>query len=88
MPASIRLDKEIEDILQKTAESVNTTKSEIIRKAIRDYCLRLLREKQRTPWEIYRSIHMPGGSGHGKRVQNSEKILKEHLNIKRKKWSS
>jgi hypothetical protein len=87
MPASIRLDKESEDILQKASESLKTTKSEVIRMAIKDYCHKLLKEKQKTPWEIYQSIHTAGGSGHGKRVERGKELLKRYLEAKRKKWS-
>lgn len=88
MPISIRLDRESEDILQKVVNSLHTTRSTAIRNAVKNYYTNILEEKQKTPWEIYQAIHMPGGSGHGKRVQKGKESLKEYLNSKRKKWSS
>lgn len=88
MPVSIRLDKESEVILEKAANSLHTTKSEAIRNAIKNYYLKIIEERQKTPWEIYESIHTYGGSGHGKRVIKSKEILKTALSKKRKKWSS
>ncbi|MBI4689968.1 MAG: CopG family transcriptional regulator [Nitrospirae bacterium] len=87
MPVSIRLDKESEDILKKAATGLHTTKSAAIRDAIKNYYLKILEEQQKTPWEIYESIHTYGGSGHGKRVLEGKKILKASLSKKRKKWS-
>ncbi len=86
MPVSIRLDKESENILQKVAEGLQTTKSDAIRNAIKNYYSKILESKQKTPWEIYQLIHIRGGSGHGRRIHDGKEILKKSLNMKRKKW--
>ena len=87
MPSSARLDKETEALLKKAAEYAGVTKSEMVRKAIRTYCAQVVKEKQRTPWEIYRSLQPIEGSGHGNRISNGKQILKVQLEEKRKKWS-
>jgi len=49
MPISIRLDRESEDILQKVASSLHTTRSNAIRNAVKNYYTNILEEKQKTP---------------------------------------
>ena len=88
MPSSTRLDKETELVLQKAANYLGTTKSEIVRDSVRQYCEKILQEKKHSPWKIYQSIHKPGGSGHGERVQKSREMLMKKLEMDRKKWSS
>jgi len=87
MPSSTRLDKETEDLLKKAADCAGVTKSVLVRESIREYCAKIVEQKQRTPWDIYQAIHKEGGSGHGNRIKNSKAILKTHLEAKRKKWS-
>lgn len=88
MQSSTRLDKETEALLKKAVEYTGFTKSELVRQSIREYCSKIVDKKQRTPWEIYRAIHIVGGSGHGQRVAENEKILKEKFERMRKGWSS
>lgn len=90
MPSSTRLDDETEAVLQKAANLLGVTKSQIVRESIRNYCERVIHENEkRTPWEIYQSIHKEeaDGSEHGMRIQNTKEILKNNLDLKRKKWS-
>ncbi|OGW39772.1 MAG: hypothetical protein A2X58_12860 [Nitrospirae bacterium GWC2_56_14] len=87
MPSSTRLDKETEDLLKKAAEYAGVTKSELVRESIREYCAKIVAQKQRTPWEIYQAIHKSGGSGHGQRVAKGKEILKEKFERMRKRWS-
>ncbi len=88
MQSSTRLDKETETLLKKAVEYTGATKSDVVRESIREYCSKIVQKKRRTPWEIYRAIHIAGGSGHGQRVVESEKILKEKFERMRKGWSS
>lgn len=87
MPSSTRLDKETEDLLKKAAEYAGVSKSELVRESIREYCAKIVEQKQRTPWEIYQSLQPIEGSGHGQRVAKGKEIIKAHLEEKRKKWS-
>ncbi len=88
MPSSTRLDKETEAVLQKAATTLGVTRSQIVRESVKEYCVKILKQRKKSPWEIYESIHKPGGSGHGKRVLESKETLKKQLEAKRKKWSS
>lgn len=88
MPSSTRLDKETEEILKKVADYLQVTKSQIVRESIKEYCVKIIEEKKRTPWDIYQSIHKAGGSGYGKRVLMSREILRKKLEETRKRWSS
>jgi|GEM_PF-588997 len=88
MPVSIRLDRESEEMLNKMSDSLHMTKSDAVRNAIRICYVKLLEENRKTPWEIYQSIHVPGGSGNGERVRRSRETLKGLLEDKRRKWSS
>lgn len=88
MPSSTRLDKETEAVLQKAAATLGVTRSQIVRESVKEYCVKILKQRKKSPWEIYESIHKPGGSGHGKRVLESKETLKKQLEAKRKKWSS
>jgi hypothetical protein len=88
MQSNARHDKETEILLKKAAEYTGATKSQLVRESIRAYCAKIVEKKQRTPWEIYRSIHISGGSGHGQRVARSKEILKEKFTGMRKEWSS
>ncbi len=88
MPSSTRLDKETEAVLQKAAATLGVTRSQIVRESVKEYCVKILKQRKKSPWEIYESIHKPGGSGHGRRVLESREILKKQLEAKRKKWSS
>lgn len=87
MPTSTRFDKETEEVLKKAAGVLGMTKSEIVRNSVREYCLKAIKEKEKTPWEIYEPVHSAGGSGHGKRLLMQKEILGKKLEAKRKKWS-
>jgi hypothetical protein len=88
MPSSTRLDKETQGILGKAAELLGTTKSQVVRESVREYCTKVINKKKKTPWQIYQSVFTGEGSGHGKRVEMGKKILKHKFEKDRKKWSS
>ena len=46
MPFSVRLDEETEALLNKTARALGTTKSEILKASIHDYCRKTLKRKK------------------------------------------
>lgn len=88
MPSSARLDNETAELLEKAAEVMRTTKSQVVRESLREYCAAVIEKKIKTPWEIYRSVHKASqGSGHGKRVSTGKKILKIKFEENRRKWS-
>lgn len=87
MPSSTRLDKETEDVLKKASEYLGTTKSQIVRESIKEYCMKIVEDRKKSPWDIYQAVCKPGGSGHGKRILMGREILRKKLTEKRKKWS-
>lgn len=87
MPSSTRLDKETEDVLKKASEYLGTTKSQIVRESIKEYCMKIVEGRKKSPWDIYQAVCKPGGSGHGKRILMGREILRKKLTEKRKKWS-
>lgn len=52
MPLSVRLDKETEELLEKTAKRLGTTKSEVVKGSIRQYCEPILKDKKK-PIRLY-----------------------------------
>ena len=77
MAVSVRLDKETEDLLKKTAHALRTTKTEILRASIRSYCERTLRENRRRPYDLIIDLVGNEYSGKGNLAIDSEKILRE-----------
>lgn len=88
MPSSTRLDKKTAEILEKAAQLLGTTKSQVVRESVREYCIKVIDKKKKSAWEIYQAVYSGEGSGHGKRVEAGKEILKNKLDKDRKKWSS
>lgn len=83
MPVSVRLDKETKAILEKTAKILDTSKTEVLKKSIRDFCLKTLREKGKKPYELIQDLVGQEASGIGDLSIRGEEILRE--NFRRKK---
>ena len=49
MPVSVRLDEETEALLNKTAKTLRTTKSKILKASVQDFCKKTLDEKEKSP---------------------------------------
>ncbi|MBW2077089.1 MAG: hypothetical protein JRI71_05975 [Deltaproteobacteria bacterium] len=77
MPISVRLDEETESLLLETAEILNTTKSEILKASIRDFCGRTLKAKRGNPYSLLADLIGKEFSGQGNLAIDSEKILRE-----------
>lgn len=77
MPISVRLDEETESLLLETAEILNTTKSEILKASIRDFCGRTLKAKRGNPYRLIADLIGKEFSGQGNLALDSEKILRE-----------
>lgn len=76
MPTSVRLDEETEDILFKTAAVLNTTKSEILKASIREFCQRTLEKKAKKPYDLIGDLIGEEFSGKGNLAIDGEKILR------------
>ena len=52
MPVSVRLDEETEALLNKTAKTLRTTKSKILKASVQDFCKKTLDEKRKKPYDL------------------------------------
>lgn len=88
MPVSVRLDKETEELLGKTAKLLGKTKSEVVKKSIRQYCMPIAEEKKQSLYEFIKErIDKWPGSGRGDLAIRSKEILRERLREKYKRKS-
>ena len=83
MAISVRLDKETESILEKTASALRTTKSNVVKRSLQDYCQRILEEKQKYPFQLLDGLLARAGSGKGDLSIKGEKILRSAFRRKR-----
>ena len=83
MPTSVRLDQETEALLMKTAEALNTTKTEILKVSIRDFCEKTLAEKRKDPYNLIADLIGKEYSGQGNLAIDHEKILREAFRRKK-----
>lgn len=77
---TLRLDAETEQLLNETAKKLDLTKSELIRKSIREYLEKL---KQPNAWETGKDVFGKYSSGHGNLSSDRKKLLKEKIRAKR-----
>jgi hypothetical protein len=82
MPLSVRLDKKTESLLEQTASTLKTSKAEVIKQSLSDYCARVLTERRKRPYELIKDLLDRGGSGKGDLSQRSEEILRERFRRK------
>lgn len=77
MPISVRLDEKTEALLLKTAAALNTTKTQILKTSIREFCQRTLQENAKEPYKLIADLIGKEFSGQGNLAIDSEKILRE-----------
>ncbi len=78
---TLRVDKKLEETLNKTAKDKGLTKSEIVRQSLVEY---LSSHSQNTAHKIGEGVFGKYGSGKGNLSMDSEKILRDKLkNIKK-----
>jgi len=82
MPLSVRLDKKTESLLEQTASTLKTSKAEVIKRSLSDYCGRILTEKRKRPYELIKDLLGKGGSGRSDLSERSEEILRERFRRK------
>ncbi len=82
MPLSVRLDKETESLLEKTASALKTSKAKVIKQSLSDYCARVLSERRKQPYEVIKDLIEKGGSGRGDLSVKGEEILRERFRRK------
>ncbi len=77
MAISVRLDKETEVLLEKTASALNSTKSKVVKHSIQEYCRKTLEKKTRTPYLLMADLIGRESSGKGNLSADHEEILRE-----------
>lgn len=82
MPLSVRLDKKTESLLEQTASTLKTSKAEVIKQSLSDYCARVLIERRRRPYDLIKDLLDKEGSGRRDLSTRSEEILRERFRRK------
>lgn len=82
MAANIRLDAELERLVADAAERLKVTRSEVIRRSIRDYCQRILAETDVYPWELMKDLVGGFHSGRGDLARRSRHYVMEMIRAK------
>ena len=82
LPLSVRLDKETETLLKETASALRTTKAQVIKESLSDYCTRVLSKKHSRPYELIQDLVGQEGSGKGDLSIRGEEILRNRLRRK------
>ncbi len=83
MPVSVRLDKETEELLEKTARVKRTSKSAVVKESIREHCAPLMQKEAKNLSEIIKELIKDSpGSGRGDLSVRGEEILRGMLKKK------
>lgn len=83
MPVSARLDEETNLILEKAAKVLRTTKTEVLKRSIKEFCGKILDEKGKKPYELISDLVGEEGSGRSDLSVKGEEILRERFGRKR-----
>ena len=78
----MRLDKKTESLLEQTASALKTSKTEVIKKSLSDYCPRVLTERRKRPYDLIKDLLGKEGSGRGDLSTRGEEILRERFRRK------
>ncbi len=78
---TLRLDQQLEQLLNNTAENLGLTKSELIRRSILDYIERL---KPRNAWDAGQDLFGKHASGRSNLSSRRKELVKEKIRAKRK----
>jgi len=79
MALSLRLEKELERELERCARTAGVSKSELVRRMIKDF----VKQRSATPWEIGKDLFGREGSGMGNLSRDRKRILKEKMRAKK-----
>jgi predicted DNA-binding protein len=77
MPGSVRLDKETVELLERASRITCKPKDRIMKEAVKDYYLRCVEQKGKTPYELAGDLLNKEGSGRGDLSVRGEEILRE-----------
>jgi hypothetical protein len=82
LPLSVRLDKKTESLLKETASTLRTTKAQVVKESLSDYCSRVLKKKRSRPYDLIQDLLDREGSGRGDLSIRGEEILRNRLRRK------
>ncbi len=82
MPLSVRLDKRTESLLTETASALRTSRAQVIKESLSEYCPRVLAKKRSRPYDLIRDLIGRAGSGKGDLSIRGEEILRSRLRRK------
>ena len=77
MTISVRLDEETETLLLKTAQVLNTTKTNVLKASIRNFCTKTLQDRRKKPYNLITDLVGEEFSGQGNLAIDSEEILRK-----------
>ncbi len=83
LPFSVRLDEKTESLLKETASALGTTKTQVMKEPLSDYCPQVLAKKRSRPYDLIRDLLGLEGSGKGDLSIRGEEILRNKLRRKR-----
>jgi predicted transcriptional regulator len=85
MSVCVRLNKETEELLDRTAKRLKATKSKVIKDSIRQYCEPILEKKSKSLYEFIKEhIDSLPSSGRSDLSVRHEELLYEMLQEKRR----
>jgi len=79
MTLSVRLDENTRHKLQKTAEALRVTRTEVVRRSLQEYCERTLKEIEQSPYELIKDLAGSAASGQGDLSTRGEEILRKRF---------
>ena len=83
MTISVRLDEETEALLLKTAQALNTTKTNVLKASIRNFCNKTLQDRRKKPYNLITDLVGEEFSGQGNLAIDSEEILRKAFSRKK-----
>ncbi len=83
MPISVRLDKRTETYLEETSRILRTSKGEVIKRSLSEFCPKIIMERRKRPYELIEDLLEKGGSGKGDLAIRAEEILRAALRRKK-----
>ena len=87
MTLSVRLDDELDRLVQETARAMNRTRSEVVKLSLREYCARALRACDANPYSLAKDLLGRVGSGRGDLSVRGRDVVRELLDAKRSRRS-
>jgi hypothetical protein len=79
MPLCVCLDKKTESLLEQTASTLKTSKAEVTKQSLSDYCASVLAETRTRSYDLIKDLLGKGGSGRDDLSEKGDEILRERF---------